>query len=59
MNGNERIDRSRPEIICFVLCFLAVLFIAAGIITTTVWVVVLGFLFGFTGLGYFFIRGWF
>ncbi len=59
MNGNEGIDRRPSEIVSFVLCFLGVLFIAAGIITTTVWAVVLGFLFGFAGLGYFLIRGWF
>jgi len=59
MNGNsEDIGRSRGEIVAFALCFLALLFIAAGIITTAVWAVVLGFLFGFGGLGYFLIRGW-
>jgi len=59
MNGNsEQIGRSTGEVVAFVLCFLGVLFIAAGIITTSIWATVLGFLFGFTGLGFFLVRGW-
>jgi hypothetical protein len=35
-----------------------VLFIAAGLITGSIWATVFGFLLGFVGLGHFLISGW-
>jgi hypothetical protein len=51
-------SRSPLDIVFFVVCFFGVLFIAAGLITGSIWATVFGFLLGFVGLGHFLISGW-
>jgi hypothetical protein len=51
-------QRSTLDVVFFVLCFIAVVLIAAGIISGTVWLTVFAFLLGFVGLGHFLISGW-
>ena len=47
------LHRTPGDIVFFVLCFLGVLFTAAGIITFTPWAAALGILAIATGLAYF------
>ncbi len=58
MNGDLGVGRSVLDVVFFVVCFLAVISIAAGIIIGTVWLTVFGFLLGFLGLGHFLISHW-
>ena len=51
-------SRNTLDIVFFVVCFFGVLFIAAGLITGSVWATALGFVTGFVGLGHFLISGW-
>ena len=57
-DGDMGVGRSPLDVAFFAVCFLAVIFIAAGIITGSVWVTVLGFLLGLAGLGHFLISQW-
>lgn len=51
-------QRSTLDVVFFVLCFIAVILIAAGVISGTVWLTVFAFFLGFIGLGHFLISGW-
>ena len=58
MNGDLGVGRSALDVVFFVVCFLAVILIAAGLVTGTVLVTIFGFLLAFVGLGHFLISHW-
>ena len=58
MNGNSGMHRTPLDVVFFAVCFIAVVVIAAGLVTGMVWVTVLGFFLGFVGLGHFLISQW-
>ncbi len=54
MNGEvEHLERTPAEIVCFALVLLGILAVAGGVILSSVAVVVIGFVLGGAGVGYF------